>query len=363
MTTPSQNHVEIYKRYRPRSWRGLIGQEKVAKSLQSAVKANKLPTAYLFSGPRGCGKTSAALILAKSINCLNPNEATADPCNKCEVCLAINAGNQIGVTYFSAAQRSGVEDVRDLVQQARLSVPIKRQVFIIDEIHNFKQGKGFEALLIPLEEEDMPALFIFCTTEIEKVPQTILSRVQSRRFNLVDAATMLPYVEKIAGREKLELDEDALKAAVRQGRGSVRDTLTALEAIVATGEYTTSSGGDLLEAIASHDLSEALKTIAHANSEGYDGRDLAEQLFEDLRNLLLFASGADPELVGVIPVKDPAVTVKGFYNKTGLTRAMDEVGAALTNIVMGGDARIHLEIGIVKTLNQLARLKKALESR
>lgn len=359
----SDLHVELYKRYRPNTWAGLIGQKQVAKSLQSAVKANKVPTAYLFSGQRGCGKTSGALILAKAINCLNPVVETADPCNECEVCVSIDNGTQLGVTYVSAAQRSGVEDIKDLVGQARLSMPIKRQVFIIDEIHNLKQGKGFEALLIPLEETNMPALFIFCTTEIEKVPQTIISRVQSRRFNLVDADLMLKYITHIAKKEDLGLNEDALREAVRQGRGSVRDTMTALESISSTGSITQPIGGKLLESLATQNLTSILTVIAEAASEGESGRDLAEQLFEDLRDLLLSASGVDSSLIGALPLDNPAAVAKGMLGRQGIMLVMDEVGESITQISMGSDARISLEIAMVKALGKLKRLKKAMESR
>lgn len=361
--TSSDLHIELYKKYRPNTWRGLIGQQTVARSLQSAIKANKVPTAYLFSGERGTGKTSSALLLAKAINCLNPVEETADPCNKCEVCTSIDNGTQPGVTYVSAAQRSGVEDIKDLIAKARLSMPIKRQVFIIDEIHNLKQGKGFEALLIPLEEVGMPALFIFCTTEIEKVPQTIVSRVQSRRLNLVDSETMLKYVTAIAKREALDLPENLLQEAVRQGRGSVRDTLTALETVSSTGEFVQPLGGKLLEALASHDMTGVLTVIAEANANGEGMSEMSEALFEDLRDLLLVAGGVTGDLVGTLPVEDPKAIVKALLGARGIMIMMDELGTAITQTSMGADARISLEVAMVKSFNNLRRLKKQLESR
>lgn len=354
-------HIELYKAYRPTNWAGLIGQAKVAKSLQMAVRSNKLPTAYLFSGPRGTGKTSAALLLAKAINCLNPNE-NHDPCNTCEVCENIDAGRQLGVSYLSAANTGSVDEVRKLVQQARLHQPIKQQVWIIDEVHNLSK-QGFDALLIPLEEKGMPALFIFCTTEISKVPQTIISRIQARKFNLVDPELMLRYAKHIGSKEGLELSDDEYAAAVRDGRGSVRDTLTALEAIMSSGITSTSVGGKLVEALAVHDLPATLTVIAQANADGETIRDLAEQLFEDLRNLLLHSVHVDSSLVGVLAVSDPDKVVKGFVSREGLMAVMDMLGESLTHMAMGGDARIHLEIACVKAVDQLKRRRKALEAR
>lgn len=349
-------HIELYKKYRPTKWAGLIGQEKVAKSLQAAVVADKIPTAYLMSGPRGCGKTSAAFLLAKAVNCEQPVQG--NPCNVCQICVSIDNNSQPGVTYISAAQKSGVDDIRELVQQARLQMPIKKQVFIIDEIHNLKQGKGFEALLIPLEEKTMPALFIFCTTEIEKVPQTILSRVQQRRFTLVGAEQMLSYIQKIGAREKLNLTEEDYESAVREGRGSVRDTLTSLETIVTLGAGQPSFGGQLLEAIAGKSMGKVYQVLAEANQESVDFRALSEQLFEDLRDLLLLAAQVDRRLVGAVPVAD----VEGFLAKVGghrgLFALLNEVGEAITHMANGMDSRIMLEVALMKALLQVKRVLK-----
>lgn len=359
----TDKHIELYKKYRPTTWKGLVGQTKVAKSLQGAVKTNKLPTAFLFSGPRGCGKTSAALLLAKAINCLNPSEQ-ADPCNVCEVCTAINDGRQLGVSYISAANlgSGGAERIREIVQQARLHQPIKRQVWIIDEIHNLHKA-AFDALLIPLEEPNMPALFIFCTTEINKVPQTILSRIQSRKFNLVDADLMLKYVKHIGGKEKLDLSDEAYETAVREGRGSVRDTLTALEGIVSNGLTSVSVGGKLVESLATQNLAAILTVVAQANADGESARDLAEQLFEDLRGLLFHSAKVDSSLVGILPTVDPDGVVKGLLGGPGIMAVMDELGDAITHMTMGADPRIHLEIAMVKSISRLKRIQKAREAR
>lgn len=354
-TQDTAGHIELYKRYRPTRWGALIGQEKVAKSLQNAVKAQKLPTAYLFAGPRGCGKTTAAFILTKALNCLNPKVETADPCNECEVCRAIDDGTQLGVTYMSAASVPGVDEMRRLVQQARTHQPIKKQVFIIDEVHNLRSGKGFEALLIPLEEKDMPALFIFCTTEIDKVPTAVLSRLQQRRFGLVDAEAMTLQLSKISKHAQLDVSEETIAAAVRLGRGSVRDSLTHLESLLETGVEVTPFGTALLEGLIKQDVGASLAVLAEANQVNPDFREISETLFEDLRDLLLLSQGVDASLVGIPSVKDVEAAVAGLMGEKGILLYMREVGEAISSMALGLDSRIVLETALVKSLATIRR--------
>lgn len=351
--------LELYKRYRPRDWSRLIGQGKVVKSLQGAVAANKIPTAYVFAGERGCGKTSAALILAKAVNC--PNVKDGSPCNNCDTCTNIDAGAQIGVNYISMANKGSVDDIRDIVQQARLATSINRQVWILDEVHNLSK-QAFDALLIPLEDPKMPALFILCTTEINKVPQTIMSRVQSRKFSLVGEEIMRKYLHAVIKKEELELSEDDISTVIRMGRGSVRDTLSALERISETGETFANYGGRLLEALCSQDLSTVLSVIAEASAEDeVKGRELAEQLFEDLRDLMLAASGADKKLFPSLPVEDPKKAANELLGIRGIAIVLDEIGDALTRMTLGADTRVHLEIAVVKSLQKLKQLKARME--
>lgn len=349
-------HIELYKKYRPRSWAGLIGQNKVAASLRNAVITEKLPTAYLFSGARGTGKTSAAWLLAKSINCEDLQQ-NGNPCNKCEVCINIDKNTQLGVNYISMANKGSVDDIRTIVQNARLNQPIKRQVWILDEVHNLHKA-AFDALLIPLEDKTMPSLFIFCTTEIEKVPQTVLSRVQQRRFTLVEGDTMLSFLKKIGAKEELEISDEDYESSIRQGRGSVRDTLSALEAIIETGESTPTFSGQLLTAITSRDLTSTYKVLAEANVSSVNFRELAEQLFEDLRDLMLHSAGASSDLIGIIPIKDPDTAIKNVGGHRGLVLLMNEVGDGITQMSLGADSRIILEVSLLKAYLQVNKLLK-----
>jgi len=357
--TETAGHVELYKKYRPKTWNELIGQQKIASSLKAAVSQNKLPTAYGFFGPRGCGKTSSALLLAKAINCLNPTKDSS-PCNECEVCIAIDNGTQLGVNYISMANNGSVEDIRNIVQKARLTQPVKRQIWILDEIHNIHKS-GFDSLLIPIEDKNMPALFILCSTEIEKIPATIMSRIQSRKFNLVSSEEMLQFLKVIREKESLESTDEQLMEAVRLGRGSVRDTLSALEGIVSMNEdLSPTFGGKLLESIASRSLTNVLTVIAEASSDGISARDLSEQLYEDLRNLVLTNAKVDSSLIGVLPVNDPEEIARKLLGNRGLNILMNELGLALTRMSNGMDYRINLEIAMNESLTKLSKLQKLL---
>lgn len=356
-----EQYIELYKKYRPKVWSDLIGQEKVAKSLQAAVLRNKVPTAYLFSGPRGTGKSSTSFVLAKAVNCENLDKQ-ANPCNKCDTCVNIDNGSQLGINYISMANRGSVDDVRDLVKEARISQPVKKTIYILDEVHNLSRA-AFDALLIPLEDPTMPALFILASTEIQKIPATILSRVQSRKLNLVDASQMTEHVKHILELENAELSDAQISEVVKSGRGSVRDTMSNLETALSMDENDEQSvdySASIIQAISESDLSAALKFVADAVGEGNTGKDIAELMFSDLRDLLLSISGADEELVDTLPLDDPQRVAKGLLGNNGIFIVVEELGEAITSMSIGTDARIILEIGIVKSISKLKKLRKAL---
>lgn len=256
------------------------------------------------------------------------------------------------------ANKGSVDDIRQLVGQAKLSQPVEKPIWILDEVHNLSKA-AFDALLIPLEDARMPSLFILCSTEIDKIPQTILSRVQSRNFTLVDSDTLLEHLKMIDKKEGLNADEDQMMNAIRRGRGSVRDTLSSFESILATEDETDEAyNGDLLVALSEHDLAKVLKSVNDAVNNGYDGRDLAEQLFSDLRDLLLIVSGVDRSNMGMFPVEDIKAVSKGFLGRTGVSMVAEEIGDAITHMTLGADSRIHLEIALVKATTKLNKLQK-----
>lgn len=355
------SYIEIYKKYRPEKWSDLIGQEKTVNSLRVALKNDSVPLGYGFFGPRGCGKTSAALLLAKTLNCENI-DSKQNPCNECDMCVGIENSSIQGVNYISMANQGSVADVDRIINQSNLSQPVKTKVWILDEAHNLSKA-AWDRFLIPLEHKNDSLIFIFCSTESNKIPQTILSRIQSRTFNTVSASEMRKLLEKIISLENIDTNDDVIEDAIRQGRGSVRSTLTSFETLLSTGEAHVSHGGQLLTQIAKKSVSGSFKVIAQANNDGVDSRDLAEQLVEDLRNVLLISAGVEENLVGVVPVKNVDAVIKHLYSERGITLALKSVAAGITRMSYGADSRVHLEISIVETIDQLQRLRKALEAK
>ncbi len=361
MAAGEEQYLELYKRHRPKMWKDIIGQDKIVGSLRSAVKANKISSAYLFSGPRGTGKTSGAKVFASAINCVNEKaNARGEACGQCEVCLNIQNDLQLGVNYISMANKGGVDEVRKIVDQARLAQPVKRSIWILDEVHNLSPA-AWDSLLIPLESTKMQAVFILCSTEAHKIPQPIISRVQARRFSLVPEDTLREYLKSIIDSEVLEVAENQLEAAVRLGRGSVRDTLTELEKILNTGDFEISLGENLLVAIQDADVLTVLKVVGQYATTGDKIRYLAEDLYSDLRDLLLLRTRGGEELVNGSPVDDP----KAFRDKVPASQhlaMLDAIGDAVTSMSVGAaDHRIILETALLKCVQRLKRAQKAAE--
>lgn len=354
------SHLELYKKYTPNRWAELIGQEKVAKSLKSAIVKDSLPTAYGFFGPRGCGKTSAAKLMARALNCENP-PSKGESCGECDVCESIDNGSQMGVKYISMANKGSVADIRELAQVARQSFPVNKSVFILDEIHTISRP-AWDALLIPIESKSMPTLFIFCSTEVHKIPDTIMSRIQSRRFSLVNDERMSKFLKQIAEKEGIDIDESTLDSVVREGRGSVRSALSTLEGVYSTGESKNSYGDQILEAIQSKNFTEFLKITAEAESDHVEMRLLAEQLFKDLRDILLKASGADEDLVPHCPVSDPRSFGVSMGGKKGLITLMNTIGEYLTKMSFGNDHRIMFEMSVLEGLGKVQKIARAKRS-
>lgn len=305
--------------------------------------------------------TSSALLLAKALNCEDQTKE-GNPCNICDTCINIDNKTQIGINYESMANNGSVNDVKDMVRRAQLSQPVKKQIWILDEVHNLSRA-AFDSLLIPLESTKMQSLFILCSTEVDKIPMTIASRIQQRRFSLVSSEQMFEFLQTIKQKENLACSDEDLNEAIRQGRGSVRDTLGALESFVTTGESATSFGGSLLEAIAAQDLATAFKVIADATNDGYDGKDLAEQLFSDLRDILMLVAGVDKSLAKSIPVSDIRAVAKGLIGRVGITAVAEEVAESINHMTLGSDSKIQLEIALLKAVTKLKKLQKAVDAR
>ena len=226
-------YLSLYRKYRPRRFSELIGQERVAELLRASVASGQVSHAYLFSGPRGCGKTSAARILARAVNCLDPQGG--EPCNRCEVCLSMLEGSSLDLVEIDGASNRGIDEVRQMKEQASM-VPFacRRKVYIIDEVHMLTEP-AFNALLKTLEEPPLHVLFVLATTDPQRVPVTVRSRCQQLPFRRVDSERCAAFLRRICEEEGIPFDEGALRDLAMASEGSLRDALSLLEQVAASG--------------------------------------------------------------------------------------------------------------------------------
>ena len=234
-------HLSLYRKYRPKTFEEVVGQEHITRALQNQIATGKVGHAYLFTGSRGIGKTSVARIFAKAVNCLN-NE-NGSPCGKCEVCKRLEGANDINVIEIDAASNNRVDDVREIREKVKfLPVDAKYKVYIIDEVHMLTDS-AFNALLKTLEEPPSHVIFILATTEAHKLPATILSRCIRFDFRLVSVQNLTRLLQDILDKEEISYDDEALKMIAVAGEGSVRDTLSIADCIIAfaNGKITKES--------------------------------------------------------------------------------------------------------------------------
>jgi hypothetical protein len=218
LSDSESDYMDLYKKYRPKTWGEVVGEKPVIDSILTAVKNNALPSAYLFSGPRGCGKTTVARLLAKTLNCTNLDE-DFNPCNECKTCKAIDSNSFLGVHYISAANNGDISSIRNILSSIqRRTLGVKRPIWIIDEFQNLSK-QAFDTFLIPLEQDSPNALFIFCTTRISKIPLTLVSRSQARTFTLVPEADIRNICTKILINEGFKLvDNESAENSVPTGQ-------------------------------------------------------------------------------------------------------------------------------------------------
>ncbi|GGL66815.1 hypothetical protein GCM10009706_01640 [Curtobacterium citreum] len=359
----------LYRRYRPENFAELIGQSQVTDPLRTALRTNRVNHAYLFSGPRGCGKTTSARILARCLNCAEG--PTDTPCGVCPSCVELARGGSgsLDVIEIDAASHNGVDDARDLRDRAVFAPARDRfKIFILDEAH-MVTPQGFNALLKLVEEPPEHVKFIFATTEPEKVIGTIRSRTHHYPFRLVPPATMLEYVEQLCAQESVSVAPGVLPLVVRAGGGSVRDTLSLLDQLMAGSEdgaiayeravallgYTDAALlDDVVDALAVADPASAFAAIDRVVQTGQDPRRFVEDLLERLRDLIVVAAtneSAAAVLRGISPEElDTMTRQAGVFGATALSRAADIANRALTDMTGATSPRLHLELMTARML-------------
>jgi DNA polymerase-3 subunit gamma/tau len=360
----------LYRRYRPETFAELIGQSQVTDPLRTALRTNRVNHAYLFSGPRGCGKTTSARILARCLNCAEG--PTDTPCGKCASCIELSrdGGGSLDVVEIDAASHNGVDDARDLRERAVFAPARDRyKIFILDEAH-MVTPQGFNALLKIVEEPPEHVKFIFATTEPEKVIGTIRSRTHHYPFRLVAPAQMLEYTQTLCDAEGITVAPGVLSLVVRAGGGSVRDTLSLLDQLMAGSEgstieyeravallgYTNSALLDeVIDAIGARDAAAAFMAVDRVIQTGQDPRRFVEDLLERFRDLIVVAAtsaeGAAAVLRGTPQDELDRMAVQAHkFGDAELSRAADVANAALTEMTGATSPRLHLELMIARIL-------------
>jgi DNA polymerase-3 subunit gamma/tau len=354
----------LYRRYRPRRFSEIKGQDHVVRALRNAVVNHREGQAYLFSGPRGTGKTTSARILAKVLNCERPVDG--EPCCECDSCKAVEAGTSFDVIELDAASNNKVDDIRDLIDRVNLGTPGRHKVYILDEVHMLTPGAE-AALLKTLEEPPPHVVFVLATTDPQKVRDTIRSRTQHLSFHLLGTQELAQHVRWVAADAGIELSDDAVEEVVRQGAGSARDTLSALEVVAASGGVAPEAVplDEFVEALIEADPARALAAVAAAAQLGRDARSVAEALLAQLREAFLALMA--PELVSLPEHRAAVVTDQGQrLGAAGAVRALEGIGEALVEMRHAPDPRVMFEVSLVKLTsaplaNDVATLMARLE--
>lgn len=353
----------LYRKYRPKEWDEVLGQDHIVTTLKNAIAADRVGHAYLFAGSRGTGKTTLARLLAKAVNCTNP-DPTKRPCNECDHCKAVNDNRFMDLIEIDAASNTSVDDVRDLRDKINFSPSQgKYKIYIIDEVHMLSTA-AFNALLKTLEEPPPHAIFVLATTEIHKIPATVLSRCQRHEFRRVPVGEIVTNLKMIVKAENLQADDDALIQIARQSAGGMRDAISLLDQLSSTGDKitlalaqtvlgtaTSQTVLDTLTSIMDHDPAHGLETIHKALDAGADPRSLARQIVEYLRGLMLIQMGNANQVEATTDVKKQMQAHAKSFSTSDVLRMMKSFNNAATDLRGGWQPSLSLELALAEVLD------------
>jgi DNA polymerase-3 subunit gamma/tau len=353
----------LYRKWRPLLWDEVVGQQHIVQTLTNAVRADRVGHAYLFAGPRGTGKTTIARLIAKAVNCLNQDPAKR-PCNECAHCKAVNENRFLDLIEIDAASNTSVDDVRDLRDKINFAPSQgKYKIYIIDEVHMLSTA-AFNALLKTLEEPPPHAIFVLATTEIHKIPATVLSRCQRHEFRRVPVDEIVGQLKRIAKDEKIKADEDALTLIARQSAGGMRDAISLLDQLSSTGQKidlaltqtvlgtaTSQTVLDLIASISDHQPAPAMDAIHRALDAGADPRSLARQIVDYLRGLMLIQMGNAGQVEATKEVKATMLEHARAFSTQAVLRMMKAFNTAAVDTRGGWQPSLSLELAVAEVLD------------
>lgn len=351
----------LYRKYRPKFFADVVGQPQVTQTLKNELKADRISHAYLFTGSRGTGKTTCSKILAKAVNCLNPHDG--DPCGECEICRGIDDGSIMDVVEIDAASNNGVEDIRLLREEANFTpAKAKYRVYIIDEVHMLSIG-AFNALLKTLEEPPPHVIFILATTEVHKLPATIMSRCQRFDFHRISSDDIADRLDFVCKNEKAEIDRQAALLIAGIADGALRDALSLLDQCIGCSEHITedivrktaglADKSHLLaitDAIMKHNSADAINIIDELHKSSKDMARLCEELTEHFRSLMLIKTMKNPRDVIVMSETDFEKTSAQALAipLSDIVNAIDVLQTTFEKMMRGANRRIEMEMTVVR---------------
>jgi DNA polymerase III subunit gamma/tau len=354
-------YLAMARKWRPRNFEDMVGQDHIARTIRNAIEGKRISHAYLFTGTRGVGKTTSARILAKALNC--KQGPTPAPCDACENCKAVNSGNSLDVLEIDGASNNSVDDIRELREQVNYA-PMNGgyKIYVIDEVHMLTKN-AFNALLKTLEEPPAHVVFIFATTEVNKVPHTILSRVQRFDFKRISEQHIRERLEYICGKEGIRAEREALEAVARKGDGSMRDSLSLFDQVYAYAgsEFTLEAArkvlglprealfDGLLAALVRHDQKSCFESLQDAQNEGIEIQDFLIAFGEYLRNLLFSRQGVSPAALGLSETRYAELAALAPELRDGdLIRFAKLVSDILASLKTAAHPRLAAELGLAR---------------